>query len=127
LQFIKQDGSEKSYAFAGIEKSALEKEGFVVLTRNDGSLIDKTKNKANDKKLHAFIDSINNPPKASKPSNSSSSNQRIVIAEGSKKIGDVVGGKKITGFGRAWRANADTASVHGLHPSVEWVQYAYFE
>jgi len=59
---------------------------------------------------------------------------RIKIRAGSKKVGDVVAGKKITGFGKVWNEHVtdDTACCYGMEPGLDYyppvkMQYAYLE
>jgi len=58
---------------------------------------------------------------------------RIKIRAGSKKNGDEINGKKITGFGKVWdeRVTDDTACCYGMEPGPDYyppvkMQYAYF-
>ena len=57
---------------------------------------------------------------------------RIKIIAGSKKIGDEINGKKITGFGKTWgqRVTDETACCYGMMPGEDYypdvmMQYAY--
>lgn len=59
---------------------------------------------------------------------------RIKIPAGSYKIGDEIGGQKITGFGKTWseRVNDDNACAYGMEPGLDYyppvkMQYAYFD
>jgi hypothetical protein len=51
---------------------------------------------------------------------------RVLVPAGKYKIGDLLHGHKITGFGKEFSPNADQYSVHGIDPWVETVCYAYF-
>jgi hypothetical protein len=59
---------------------------------------------------------------------------RIKIYANSKKIGDCINGKKITGLGTIWseRVRDDTACCYGMMPGQDFyppvkMQYAYLE
>ncbi len=51
---------------------------------------------------------------------------RVLVEAGSINIGDSIDGTTVTGLGKIFRANADTAAVHGISPAADYVQYAYF-
>lgn len=58
---------------------------------------------------------------------------RTKIIASSKKIGDEINGKKITGFGKIWdeRVTDETACCYGMEPGLDYypkvkMQYAYF-
>lgn len=58
--------------------------------------------------------------------------ERIKIRAGSRKIGDEINGKKITGLGTVWneRVTDDTACCCGMMPGQDYyppikMQYAY--
>jgi len=52
--------------------------------------------------------------------------RRVLVPAGKYKIGDMLHGYKITGFGKEFSPNADQCSVHGIDPWVDTVCYAYF-
>lgn len=58
---------------------------------------------------------------------------RTKISAGTKKIGDEIGGQKITGLGKIWseQVTDDTACCYGMEPGLDFYpsvsfQYAYF-
>ena len=60
--------------------------------------------------------------------------ERVKIIAGTKNIGDVIGSKKITGFGKIWSEHVtdDTACCYGMEPGLDRYpdikrQYAYLE
>jgi hypothetical protein len=57
---------------------------------------------------------------------------RIKIRAGSKKIGDEINGRKITGLGKEWseRVTDETACCYGMEPGLDYypqvrMQYAH--
>jgi hypothetical protein len=57
---------------------------------------------------------------------------RIKIVAGTRKIGDTLNGRKITGFGKTWnqRVTDDSACAYGMEPGLDYypdvtLQYAY--
>jgi len=57
---------------------------------------------------------------------------RIKIVAGTRKIGDQLCGKTITGFGKTWsqRVTDDSACAYGMEPGLDYypdvtLQYAY--
>jgi len=58
--------------------------------------------------------------------------ERIKITADSKKVGDMIGNFKITGFGKSWseRVTDETACCYGMEPGLDYypsvsMQYAY--
>lgn len=57
-------------------------------------------------------------------------NNRIRVEAGRFKVGDIIQGRKITGFGKPWtkRIEDSDACVYGLMPGQDYLiefQYAY--
>ena len=51
---------------------------------------------------------------------------RYVVPAKQYNVGDTINGNKITGLGNMWRVtDPDFYSVNNIHPSIDWVQYAY--
>ena len=56
------------------------------------------------------------------------SGERRVLVEARKhSVGEILGGRVITGFGRAFASNPDQLAANGIGPWVDYVQYAYFD
>lgn len=76
-------------------------------------------------KIESVVDRMNSIT-AKSESKSEAKIQRVLVPAGKYKIGDMLHGYKITGFGREFTPNADQYSAHGIDPWVDTVCYAYF-
>lgn len=52
--------------------------------------------------------------------------RRVVVEADRYQPGDIINGNVVTGLGRAWFTGGDN-SMYGIDPSVDYVQYAYFD
>ena len=97
--------------------------------RVDGKSVTGYGAKKDVAKIESVIDRMNsmNAKVENKSANKSAQHvERVLVPAGKYKIGDMLHGYKITGFGREFTPNADQYSAHGIDPWVDTVCYAYF-
>ncbi|MDZ7809217.1 MAG: hypothetical protein U5L11_02560 [Arhodomonas sp.] len=91
----------------------------------DGDDLVGSASKKDVRSTQEWVDQMNTL--ATRPTTTAASGSRRVLVEaGTVKVGEDLPQGRVTGLGRIWLANADTASVHGVSPAAEYVQYAYF-
>jgi len=97
--------------------------------RVDGTTVSGYGAKKDVAKIESVIDRMNsmNAKIENKSANKSAQHvERVLVPAGKYKIGDMLHGHRITGFGREFTPNPDQYSVHGIDPWVDTVCYAYF-
>ncbi|MCM8735991.1 hypothetical protein M5E06_17805 [Azospirillum sp. A1-3] len=57
----------------------------------------------------------------------SNGDRRVLVEARKHSVGDVFGGRVITGLGRVFASNPDQLAANGIGPWVDYVQYAYFD
>ena len=77
-------------------------------------------------KIESAVDTINTESAKKINATATGKIERVMVPAGKYKIGDVINGNAITGFGVEFQPNIDQHSANGIEPWVETVCYAYF-
>lgn len=123
IEILGKTSGVTMYRVTGLSIDTLRTGGVSnVIEREDGSIsVSASKNAS--RRLEDLVTRANAAPK---PAATASSAERIVVEAGRYAVGDIVRGHTITGLGRPWTANADSASAYGIDPAASQIQYAYF-
>ena len=125
---VKRTGKQGCLTGISVECDSVEQaEGLASMStywRANGTTVSGYGSRADVSRMDAAVDEINR--KQARAANAGQKIERVMVPAGKYKIGDMINGNAITGFGAEFKPNSDHFSANGIDPWVETVCYAYF-
>lgn len=127
LQITGRNGALTEYRIVGGAQHIDDMPELGYSYRADGDDVAGRGSKRDIARLREWVHATNlAAAKSENPAVNKSAPGRVLIAAGTRHVGDKINGFVITGLGAPWSPNADTYSAHGIDPAADYVQYAYF-